>query len=198
MHFTFGSVSASPIALLLAVVAVTAAAVPLSGSDEQLATTMRSCKELCGSCGCLGFYCGDECLCECDVDGDDEHDASCIERMQDRCESEKLPFEVLIQGSTGNRLVRSLFADPGAPAADAGVCIVKDPAMRKKRSTFSIYKPNVAAAVVADEVDSTAQLAGQQRARRLTDNAETLREVQSFLSEIGAELETELMQRGKS
>lgn len=193
MHYTTGSVGCAALALLV-VVAATASAVPSSSDSAEELATVRSCKELCGSCGCLGFYCGEECLCECDANGDDEHDAKCIERMQDRCESERMPFEVLIQGSTGNRLVRSLFAD--AAADEAGVCIVKDPAMRKKRNTFSIYKPAAAAVAVADEVAS--KLVEQHRERRLAgDNAETLREVQSFLSEIGAELESELMQRGK-
>lgn len=26
----------------------------------------RKCKDLCKLCNCIGFYCGDECICECD------------------------------------------------------------------------------------------------------------------------------------
>lgn len=68
-------------------------------------------------------------------------DGECIEKIQETCERMKMPFEVLIQGNSGNRLVRSLFADPQAAAENDGVCIAKDPQSRLKRNTVSIYKP---------------------------------------------------------
>lgn len=33
-------------------------------SIEEIEMTGK-CKMLCESCGCIGFYCGEECLCEC-------------------------------------------------------------------------------------------------------------------------------------
>lgn len=30
-----------------------------------------SCKNLCSQCNCVGFYCGEECLCECSDQNDD-------------------------------------------------------------------------------------------------------------------------------
>lgn len=59
--------------------------------------------------------------------------------MQSNCKKLQLPFEVLIQGPTDNRFVRSLlYADPDAP----NVCMKADTVRRKVRSTISIYRPN--------------------------------------------------------
>lgn len=40
------------------------AAGPVALNDQE-AQKAESCKMLCGHCGCTGFYCGDECICEC-------------------------------------------------------------------------------------------------------------------------------------
>lgn len=195
MLFTVRTILVAVVLTLIAAVAVHA--VPLTEDSAEQLATVRSCKELCGSCGCLGFYCGDECLCECDGEGEDA-DGQCIERMQDRCESLQLPFEVLIQGSNGNRLVRSLFADPAAADNEAAVCIVKDPAMRQKRSTFSIYKPNVSAASAEEEEQVQEEVVNvhSDEVRVVQQNQATLRDVQEFLSEIGSEVEYELIEQG--
>lgn len=29
------------------------------------AVEYENCKNLCNLCNCIGFYCGDECICEC-------------------------------------------------------------------------------------------------------------------------------------
>lgn len=34
----------------------------LKGQD---AVEYENCKNLCNLCNCIGFYCGDECICEC-------------------------------------------------------------------------------------------------------------------------------------
>lgn len=40
---------------------------------RQDATEYKKCKDLCKLCNCVGFYCGDECICEChSKDGDSE------------------------------------------------------------------------------------------------------------------------------
>lgn len=40
-------------------------ALPLDENPE----LRKSCTNLCEHCGCVGYYCGDECICECDVTG---------------------------------------------------------------------------------------------------------------------------------
>lgn len=64
--------------------------------------------------------------------------------MQDNCEKLKLPFEVLIQGSNKNEIVRNLmYTDPNDINRN-DVCTA-DLAInaRKQRSTISIYKPSL-------------------------------------------------------
>lgn len=36
--------------------------------DAKDSEKVESCKNLCSHCGCMGFYCGDECICECNND----------------------------------------------------------------------------------------------------------------------------------
>lgn len=56
---------------------------------------------------------------------------NCVQEVQNKCENSDAPFEVLVQGPSGNRVVRSLaLAD--ASSADL------DP---KHVSTYSIYQP---------------------------------------------------------
>lgn len=31
----------------------------------------NSCRQVCGLCDCDGFYCEDECICECDLEEDE-------------------------------------------------------------------------------------------------------------------------------
>jgi hypothetical protein len=31
----------------------------------------NSCREVCGLCDCDGFYCEDECICECNLEEDE-------------------------------------------------------------------------------------------------------------------------------
>lgn len=60
-----------------------------------------------------------------------------MDTMQDNCEKLNLPFEVLLQGTENNRLVRSLmYADP---TANMDICPNEN--VLNKRNTISIYKP---------------------------------------------------------
>lgn len=94
------------------------------------------CKKLCGFCGCDGYFCGDECLCECN--SSTEGTAECVDTMKSNCKKLELPFEVLIQGPNVNRMVRSLlYADP-----EEETCAKSSESNQKKRSTISIYKPH--------------------------------------------------------
>lgn len=45
-------------------------AVPVSLSEAEAEKT-ENCQKLCGHCGCMGFYCGDECICECNNQEDE-------------------------------------------------------------------------------------------------------------------------------
>lgn len=68
--------------------------------------------------------------------------------MQSNCQKLKLPFEVLIQGPSGNRFVRSLLAaDTDAHALLEDL----DAIDRRSRSTISIYKPEDQVAESTDE-----------------------------------------------
>lgn len=66
----------------------------------------------------------------------------CVTTMQSNCEKLKLPFEVLIQGPTENRVVRSLIE---SDAKEKEICL-KEPKKtdHATRSTISIYKPEMA------------------------------------------------------
>lgn len=114
----------------------TVESVPLKDSSIESENAAK-CKNLCGFCGCAGYYCGDECLCECN--SQTEGEAECVDTMKSNCKKLELPFEVLIQGPNINRMVRSLlYADPNEE-----VCIQSSESNQKKRSTISIYKPDV-------------------------------------------------------
>lgn len=128
------------IIVLLAVVTCaiisTVQSVPVSDSSVESENAAK-CKKLCGFCDCAGYYCGDECLCECNSLTDGK--AECVDTMKNNCKKLELPFEVLIQGPNVNRMVRSLlYANP-----DEETCNQSSEPMQKKRSTISIYKPDV-------------------------------------------------------
>lgn len=59
--------------------------------------------------------------------------------MQDNCKKLNLPFEVLLQGSSKNRVVRSLMYDN--PNANMEIC--PNANVRNERNTISIYKPAI-------------------------------------------------------
>ncbi|XP_036337342.1 uncharacterized protein LOC118747401 [Rhagoletis pomonella] len=112
----------------------------------------KSCQSLCEQCGCMGFYCGEECLCEFDKHsafhrGGQKRNstktqppltnAECIASMQQDAQVQALPFEVLIQGSSGERFMRTAMQfDMDETRAAAALT-----AMPRKRATISIYRP---------------------------------------------------------
>lgn len=60
-------------------------------------------------------------------------DANCVQEVQNKAENSDTPYEVLVQGPSGNRFVRSLVLADGSEAE-----LEIDPA---HVSTFSIYQP---------------------------------------------------------
>lgn len=93
----------------------------------------ENCKYLCGSCGCQGYYCGDECICQCNRA--DENNVKCIQHMKQKCQKMAYPFEVLIQGPAGRRFVRE------AKDIDPETMAEYQENERSGRSVYSIYKP---------------------------------------------------------
>ncbi|KAL7732401.1 hypothetical protein ACLKA6_004376 [Drosophila palustris] len=98
----------------------------------------RNCKALCEHCGCLGFYCGEECICECN---NDNSDTECIQTMQVNARTLKAPFEILIQGRSSNRFVRNArqFEQKRELFTRSADSESKDP--RNRRSPITIYEP---------------------------------------------------------
>ncbi|XP_065360089.1 uncharacterized protein LOC135953975 [Calliphora vicina] len=104
---------------------------PNSNNDDEMKNT-GNCKSLCKHCGCLGFYCGEECICECN---NDHSDTECIGLIQMSAKKMNIPFEVLIQGPTANNFVRNAFQfEQNNERRSYGY--------RNKRSTVTVYKPN--------------------------------------------------------
>ncbi|XP_054735514.1 uncharacterized protein LOC129242736 [Anastrepha obliqua] len=154
----------------------------------------NSCKTLCGECGCMGFYCGEECLCEYDKysnfhGGYQKRNSTktkqasnyeCIASMQQVAHTESLPFEVLIQGPSSERFIRTA-AQFELDTARAAVALTGTP---KKRTTISIYRPNMATQsntqLQANESPQAISLAAARRRRStepldwFTDFANTL------------------------
>lgn len=104
-------------------------------SQETLAdegANTRACKGLCEQCNCMAFYCGEECICECN---DEQSDTECIARMQSSARKQRMPFEILIQGPTANSFVRNaLQFEQNSKRCSKNTC-------HRKRSTVTIYKP---------------------------------------------------------
>lgn len=80
-----------------------------------------------------------------------ETDVDCVEDIQSNCEQSNTPFEVLIQGQTNSRLVRSLLTE------DSSAVEATDP---KKRSTVQVYTPRADDVVFL--IDDVSQLAEEQ------------------------------------
>lgn len=97
-------------------------------------TPKEKCNKLCENCGCHGYFCGDECICQCDYA--DNKNVKCLQGMRARSEKEAYPFEVLIQGPAGRRFVRE------ATDIDPVQMAIYKQNERNGRSVYSIYKPN--------------------------------------------------------
>lgn len=57
--------------LLVIYFATSATGKPIKDNEQKEVEKTKVCKELCGLCGCTGFYCGDECICECNKQSDE-------------------------------------------------------------------------------------------------------------------------------
>uniref|UniRef100_A0A182QK79 Uncharacterized protein n=1 Tax=Anopheles farauti TaxID=69004 RepID=A0A182QK79_9DIPT len=65
-------------------------------SSAQFLDQQRSCRDLCSFCPtCNGFYCGEECICECSQDPT-EH-AKCIDLIKANSEKLGLVYDLFIQ-----------------------------------------------------------------------------------------------------
>lgn len=136
------------ITIILLIVASLAAAVPVLEqhnpyevqSYQQLqqqsypSNQKESCHGLCEACGCRGYYCGDECICQCNWA--DESNVKCIQNKRAKSQKMAYPFEVLIQGPAGRRFVRE------ATDIDPETMATYKQNERSGRSVYSIYKPN--------------------------------------------------------
>lgn len=97
----------------------------------------KECKSLCSTCGCLGFYCGEECICECDK-SINENDSKCVSEIHGNAIRMKPPYAILIQGPADSAIIRTAkeFSD------DKPCCkrhALAEP--KNKRSSFVIYRP---------------------------------------------------------
>ncbi|CAO1304665.1 unnamed protein product [Diamesa hyperborea] len=66
----------------------------------------NSCRSVCGLCDCDGFYCEDECICECNLTEDDN--LQCIADMKHECDKNGLEYELLLQESAQARFLRDV------------------------------------------------------------------------------------------
>ncbi|XP_035913356.1 uncharacterized protein LOC118512680 [Anopheles stephensi] len=65
-------------------------------SSDHFLDQQRSCRDLCSFCPtCNGFYCGEECICECSQDPT-EH-AKCIDLIKANSEKLGLVYDLFIQ-----------------------------------------------------------------------------------------------------
>jgi hypothetical protein len=58
------------LALILAVFVSVAVAGPAAKKSNYIEQE-NSCRQVCGLCDCDGFYCEDECICECNLEEDE-------------------------------------------------------------------------------------------------------------------------------
>uniref|UniRef100_A0A182TUZ3 HIT-type domain-containing protein n=1 Tax=Anopheles melas TaxID=34690 RepID=A0A182TUZ3_9DIPT len=91
-------------------------------SSAHFLDQQRSCRDLCSFCPtCNGFYCGEECICECSQDPT-EH-AKCIDKIKANSEQLGLEYDLFIQPpqkrSTRTRFGRRVKTTP-AETNDSG------------------------------------------------------------------------------
>ncbi|XP_075162160.1 uncharacterized protein LOC142234844 [Haematobia irritans] len=115
----------------LIVVASTASANTKLLEEDQ--KNIENCKGLCDQCDCLGFYCGEECICECN--NNDSRNTECISRIQEIASKSKMPFEVLIQGPSRTNFIRNALEFE--QKREKGHTMFP-----KKRATVTVYRPD--------------------------------------------------------
>lgn len=112
-----------------------AIAVQAGPVDENEIKKGRDCKTFCDKCGCIGFYCGEECICECNQDKNGG-DTQCIDAIQANAKENNTPYEILIQGPSSNRFLKDALQFE----QNQQTCSPMEYG-RSKRSTVVIYKP---------------------------------------------------------
>ncbi|XP_055911543.1 uncharacterized protein LOC129945705 [Eupeodes corollae] len=121
--------------ILWITIGLMAIAVQAGPVDENEIQKGRECKTFCDRCGCIGFYCGEECICECNQEKNGG-DTECIAAIQADAKKNRTPFEILIQGPSANRFLRNaLQFEQNQQTCNA------EESGRSKRSTVVIYKP---------------------------------------------------------
>uniref|UniRef100_A0A8D8NSS6 (northern house mosquito) hypothetical protein n=1 Tax=Culex pipiens TaxID=7175 RepID=A0A8D8NSS6_CULPI len=105
----------------------------------------KSCSNLCGFCpSCNGFYCGEECICECRQDAT-EH-VQCINKIRENSDKLGLIYDVLIQlPKSTTRFARSAggkHLDPSDEATFRKVLFSNfDPKTVTETSTTTTHGP---------------------------------------------------------
>lgn len=141
-----------------------------AGQEQRLES---SCKSLCEQCGCIGFYCGEQCLCEYDKRLSSRGDSArrygtkvgarsegeCIAAVQRKACKQNLPFEILIQGPSSERFIRTAMKYEMDKSRAEALLTQAPP----KRSTIAIYQPYT-------PTESKALKAIDARYRRSTDD----------------------------
>ncbi|XP_039485010.1 uncharacterized protein LOC120447605 [Drosophila santomea] len=131
----------------------------------------KNCKALCEHCGCLGFYCGEECLCECN---DDHSDTECIRTMQMNAKTLNMPFEILIQGPSSNRFVRNAQQFEQKRDVVARSASASGQLPRNRRSNITIYKPAAKSVIqrTANALETPSKATEQIRHKRSVEHLE--------------------------
>lgn len=120
--------------LTLAAVVCFSAANPIAEPETGIT---KECKSLCSTCGCMGFYCGEECICECDKNVK-PIDSKCVSEIHENAIKMKPPYEILIQGPADSPIVETAKE----LSNDKQCCKRHAEAKPKnKRSSFVIYRP---------------------------------------------------------
>ncbi|XP_055844380.1 uncharacterized protein LOC129910829 [Episyrphus balteatus] len=122
--------------ILWITIGLMAIAIQAGPVDENEIKKGRDCKTFCDRCGCIGFYCGEECICECNQEKNGG-DTECIAAIQENAKENNTPYEILIQGPSSNRFLKNaLLFDQNQQT-----CPSPSEYGRTKRSTVVIYKP---------------------------------------------------------
>lgn len=61
------------IVIFFALIFTVVSALPTSNNNKKsnFIEQEKSCRDVCGLCDCDGFYCEDECICECNLETED-------------------------------------------------------------------------------------------------------------------------------
>lgn len=105
-------------------------------ADKESGIT-KECKSFCSTCGCMGFYCGEECICECN-DKLKPSDSKCVSEIHENAIRLKPPYEILIQGPSDSAIVQT-----AKEYSEGKQCCKRhiNDKQKSKRNSFVIYRP---------------------------------------------------------